>query len=255
IAAEYGLQVARDLLTLVRREIAWVTDVREQERSEHESLAGYVRSNVQAPFGELTGQVGSEHETVKVATAHAVDTLVLQRMEEKSRFITRELLADFDQAVVSPLIEAVRFALGDLQRKLDPADVEAALVDGWPRHLPERDQAVADDLVPGKTVALVIDPESFPELFDTLLESTLGDDYDAVQQRWRAVRHHVATGDFLVDGPPADRALPQQVRPLFETVDPWQPSVAILLGGEPDRPARFQLHTARDEVVLRARAW
>src|SRR5690606_19426679 len=59
IAAEYGLQVARDLLTLVRREIGWVTDELEQERAEHESLAGYVRSNVQAAFGELTGQVGS----------------------------------------------------------------------------------------------------------------------------------------------------------------------------------------------------
>lgn len=255
IAAEYGLQVARDLLGLVRREIAWVVDELEQERGEFESYSGYVRSNVQAAFGELTGQVGAEHETVRVASAHAVDTLVFQRMEEKSRFIARSLLADFDQAVVSPLMEAVRFALGDLQRKLDPADVEAAPVDGWPRHLPERDQAVPDDLVPGKTVALVINPESFPELFDDLLARTLGAEFDAVQQRWRAVRHHVVTGDFLADGPPADRALAQQVRPLFETVDHWQPSEAILLGGEPDRPARFRLHTERDQVVLRARAW
>lgn len=255
IVAEYGLQVARDLLSLVRRELAWVGDELEQERAEHESLSRYVRSNVQAAFGELTGQVGSEHEAVKVAAAHAVDTLVFQRMEEKSRFIARALLADFDQAVVSPLMEAVRFALGDLQRKLDPADVEAAPVDGWPRHLPERDQAVPDDLVPGKTVALVIDPDSFPELFDGLLAATLGGDYDAVEQRWREVRRHVVTGDFLADGSPADRELAQDVRPLFETVDHWQPSEAILLGGEPDHPARFRLHTERDEVVLRARAW
>ena len=38
-------------------------------------------------------------------------------------------------------------------------------------------------------------------------------------------------------------------------IDQWQPSEAILLGGEPDRPARFRLHTERDELVLRARAW
>lgn len=255
IAAEFGLQVAVDLLGLVRTEIAGVVDELEQERAEYESLAGYSRSNVQAAFGELTGQVGSEHQTVKVASAQAVETLVLQRMEEKSRFIARELLVDFDQGVVAPLIEAVRYSLGDLSRKLDPADVEAAPVDGWPRHLPQRDQGVPDDLVPGKTVALVIAPEAFPDLFDRLLSTTLGDDYDALHQRWRAVRHHVVTGDFLADRPPADRRLAHDVRPLFETVDVWQPREAILLGGEPDRPARFRLHTERDDLVMRARAW
>jgi hypothetical protein len=38
-------------------------------------------------------------------------------------------------------------------------------------------------------------------------------------------------------------------------VDRWQPSEAILLGGEPDRPARYRLHVERDELVMRARAW
>ncbi len=255
VAAEHGLQVARDLLGLVREEMALIADELEQERSEAESFASHVRSDVQAAFGELSGQLGSAHESVRAACSQAVETLVFQRMEEKSRFIARELLLDFDTAVVSPLIEAVRLGLGELRRKLEPADVEAAPVDGWPRHFPERDQAIPDDLIPGKTVALVIEPDSFAGLFDRLLTSTLGDEYEAEQQRWRAVRHHVVTGDFLAEGPPSDRRLAARVRSLVEVVDDWQPSEAILLGGEPDRPARFRLRTERDDLVLRARAW
>ncbi len=153
-----------------------------------------------------------------------------------------------------PLMEAVRLALGDLQRKLDPADVEAAPVDGWPRHNPRRDQAVSDDLIPGKTVALVIDPKSFPTLFDELLTSTLGVNYGAPAERWRIVRHDVVTGNYLEDSQPTDRRLAAQVRNLFEVVDQWQPSEAILLG-EADQPARFRLHIERDELVSRAKAW
>jgi hypothetical protein len=255
IAAEYGLGVLTELLGLVRQEIATAADDLDQERIEFENFSSHVRSNTQAAFGELGGQIGSEHEAVRAGAAQAVDTLVFQRMEEKSRFIARALLIDFDQSVVLPLIDAVRAALGDLQRKLDPADVEAAPVDGWPRHLPYRDQAVSDDLVPGKTVALVIDPQSFPLLFDELLATTMGTAGGATAERWRSVRHAVVTGGFLEDGAPADRRLAALVRELFEEVDRWQPSEAILLGGEPDRPARFRLHVERDELVLRARAW
>ncbi len=255
IASEFGLQVALELLALVRDEIRSAGDDLEQERIEFESFSAHVRSNVQAAFGELSGQIGSEHETVRLAAAHAVDTLVFQRMEEKSRFIARALLLDFDDSVVMPLMEAVRAALGDLQRKLDPADVEAAPVDGWPRHHPRRDQAVSDDLIPGKTVALVIDPKTFPALFDELLTATLGVGHGAPAERWRALRHHVVTGDFLEESSPSDRRLAARVRDLFEVVDQWQPSEAILLGGEPDRPARFRMHIERDELALRARAW
>jgi hypothetical protein len=255
IASEFGLQVVTELLNLVRDEIRSACDDLEQERIEFESFAAHVRSNVQAAFGELSGQIGSEHETVRMASAHAVDTLVFQRMEEKSRFIARALLLDFDESVVMPLMEAVRAALGDLQRKLDPADVEAAPVDGWPRHHPRRDQAVSDDLIPGKTVALVIDPKTFPALFDEMLAATLGVSYGAPAERWRNLRHDVVTGDFLQDSSPTDRRLAALVRSLFEVVDQWQPSEAILLGGEPDRPARFRMHIERDELVMRARAW
>ncbi len=255
ISSEFGLPVVIELLNLVRDEVHTACADLEQERIELESFSAHVRSNVQAAFGELSGQVGSEHETVKVASAHAVDTLVFQRMEEKSRFIARALLLDFDASVVMPLIEAARAALGDLQRKLDPADVEAAPVDGWPRHHPRRDQAVSDDLIPGKTVALVIDPKTFPALFDEMLAATLGVAYGAPAERWRNLRHEVVTGDFLEDSVPTDRRLAAQVQDLFEVVDQWQPSEAILLGGEPDRPARFRMHVERDELVLRARAW
>ncbi len=255
ISSEFGLPVVLELLNLVREEIRTACDDLEQERIEFESFSAHVRSNVQAAFGELSGQIGSEHETVKVASAHAVDTLVFQRMEEKSRFIARALLLDFDASVVMPLIEAVRAALGDLQRKLDPADVEAAPVDGWPRHHPRRDQAVSDDLIPGKTVALVIDPKTFPALFDEMLAATLGVAYGAPAERWRNLRHQVVTGDFLEDSLPTDRRLAAQVQDLFEVIDQWQPSEAILLGGEPDRPARFRMHIERDELVDRARAW
>ncbi len=255
IASEFGLPVVVELLNLVRDEIHTAGDDLEQERIEFESFSAHVRSNVQAAFGELSGQIGSEHETVKVAAAHAVDTLVFQRMEEKSRFITRALLLDFDNSVVMPLIEAVRAALGDLQRKLDPADVEAAPVDGWPRHHPKRDQAVSDDLIPGKTVALVIEPKTFPTLFDEMLTATLGVAYGAPAERWRILRHEVVTGDFLADSSPTDRRLAAQVQDMFEVIDQWQPSEAILLGGEPDRPARFRMHVERDELVMRARAW
>ncbi len=255
IASGYGLPVVNELLELVRGEIRTACDDIEQERIEFESFSAHVRSNVQAAFGELGGQLGSEHEAVRMASAQAVDTLVFQRMEEKSRFIARALLLDFDESVVLPLIEAVRLALGELQRKLDPADVEAAPVDGWPRHNPRRDQAVSDDLIPGKTVALVIDPKAFPALFDELLTATLGVNYGAPAERWRSVRHEVVTGNYLEDSQPTDRRLAAQVRGLFEVIDQWQPSEAILLGGEPDRPARFRLHSERDELVLRARAW
>lgn len=255
IAAEFGLLVTADLLELVRDEIRSACDDLEQERIEFESFSAHVRSNVQAAFGELTGQVGSEHEAVSLAAAHAVDTLVFQRMEEKSRFIARALLLDFEQAVVMPLAEAVRSALGELQRRLDPADVESAPVDGWPRHHPLRDQAVSDDLIPGKTVALVIDPKTFPRLFDELLKDTLGVAYGAKADRWRALRHRVVRGDFLEESEPSDRRLAARVEELFEVVDEWQPSEAILLGGVPDRPARFRLHVERDELVLRAQAW
>lgn len=255
IAAEYGLPVVAELLALARDEIRNACDDLEQERVEFESFSAHVRSNTQAAFGELSGQIGSEHETVKVASAYAVDTLVFQRMEEKSRFIARALLLDFDESVVMPLAEAVRAGYGDLQRKLDPADVEAAPVDGWPRHHPRRDQAVSDDLIPGKTVALVIDPKSFPGLFDELLAATLGVALGAPAERWRSLRHAVVTGDYLEEATPTDRRLAGRVRPLFEVVDQWQPSEAILLGGEPDRPARFRLHIERDELVDRARAW
>ncbi len=255
ISSEFGLPVVLELLNLVREEIRTACDDLEQERIEFESFSAHVRSNVQAAFGELSGQIGSEHETVKVASAHAVDTLVFQRMEEKSRFIARALLLDFDASVVMPLIEAVRSALGDLQRKLDPADVEAAPVDGWPRHHPRRDQAVSDDLIPGKTVALVIDPKTFPALFDEVLSATLGVAYGAPAERWRNLRHQVVTGDFLEDSLPTDRRLAALVQDLFEVIDQWQPSEAILLGGEPDRPARFRMHIERDELVDRARAW
>jgi hypothetical protein len=255
IASGYGLPVVNDLLELVRGEIRAACDDLENERIEFESFSSHVRSNVQSAFGELSGQLGSEHEAVRMAAAQAVDTLVFQRMEEKSRFIARALLLDFDESVVMPLMEAVRLALGDLQRKLDPADVEAAPVDGWPRHNPKRDQAVSDDLIPGKTVALVIDPKRFPALFDELLTSTLGVDYGAPAERWRTVRHAVVTGNYLEESQPTDRRLAAQVRGMFEVVDQWQPSEAILLGGEPDRPARYRLHLERDELVLRARAW
>ncbi|HEY7468419.1 MAG TPA: tubulin-like doman-containing protein [Acidimicrobiia bacterium] len=255
IASEFGLPVVIELLNLVRDEIHSACDDLEQERIEFESFSAHVRSNVQAAFGELSGQIGSEHETVRTAAAHAVDTLVFQRMEEKSRFISRALLLDFDGSVVMALIEAVRAALGDMQRKLDPADVEAAPVDGWPRHQPRRDQAVSDDLIPAKTVALVIDPKTFPALFDEMLAATLGMGYGAPAERWRSLRHEVVTGDFLEESTPTDRRLAAQVRDLFEVVDQWQPSEAILLGGEPDRPARFRMHIERDELVLRARAW
>ncbi len=255
IASGYGLPVVAELLELVRDEIRAACDDLENERIEFESFSSHVRSNVQSAFGELSGQLGSEHEAVRMAAAQAVDTLVFQRMEEKSRFIARALLLDFDESVVMPLMESVRLALGDLQRKLDPADVEAAPVDGWPRHNPKRDQAVSDDLIPGKTVAMVIDPKSFPSLFDELLTSTLGVDYGAPAERWRTVRHAVVTGNYLEDSQPTDRRLGAQVRDMFEVVDQWQPSEAILLGGEPDRPARFRLHLERDELVLRARAW
>ncbi|HEU4916063.1 MAG TPA: tubulin-like doman-containing protein [Acidimicrobiia bacterium] len=255
IASVYGLPVVSELLELVRSEVRAACDDLENERIEFESFSSHVRSNVQSAFGELSGQLGSEHEAVRMAAAQAVDTLVFQRMEEKSRFISRALLLDFDESVVMPLMEAVRLALGDLQRKLDPADVEAAPVDGWPRHNPKRDQAVSDDLIPGKTVAMVIDPKSFPALFDELLTSTLGVDYGAPAERWRTVRHAVVTGNYLVESQPTDRRLGAQVREMFEVVDQWQPSEAILLGGEPDRPARYRLHLERDELVLRARAW
>jgi hypothetical protein len=255
IASGYGLSVVSDLLELVRGEIRAACDDLENERIEFESFSSHVRSNVQSAFGELSGQLGSEHEAVRMAAAQAVDTLVFQRMEEKSRFIARALLLDFDESVVMPLMESVRLALGDLQRKLDPADVEAAPVDGWPRHNPKRDQAVSDDLIPGKTVALVIDPRRFPALFDELLTSTLGVDYGAPAERWRTVRHAVVTGNYLEESQPTDRRLAAQVRGMFEVVDQWQPSEAILLGGEPDRPARFRLHLERDELMLRARAW
>jgi hypothetical protein len=92
-------------------------------------------------------------------------------------------------------------------------------------------------------------------LFDELLTSTLGVDYGAPAERWRTVRHAVVTGNYLEDSQPTDRRLGAQVRDMFEVVDQWQPSEAILLGGEPDRPARFRLHLERDELVLRARAW
>ncbi len=255
IASVYGLPVVSELLELVRSEVRAACDDLENERIEFESFSSHVRSNVQSAFGELSGQLGSEHEAVRMAAAQAVDTLVFQRMEEKSRFISRALLLDFDESVVMPLMEAVRLALGDLQRKLDPADVEAAPVDGWPRHNPKRDQAVSDDLIPGKTVAMVIDPKSFPALFDELLTSTLGVDYGAPAERWRTVRHAVVTGNYLEESQPTDRRLGAQVREMFEVVDQWQPSEAILLGGEPDRPARYRLHLERDELVLRARAW
>ena len=255
IAAEWGLYVARDLLTKTRSELRWVVDELEQERLEHETLASHVRSNVQASFGELSGQVGSEHESVAHACANAVQTLVWHRMEEKARFIAREMLADFARSVVEPLIEAIRLALGELERRLDPGDVEATPIDGWPRHTPERDQAVPDDLIPGKTVALVMEPESFPGRFDELVTATLGRDFETRASRWREIRRQVVTGDFLDDSPISDRELARSVKSLFETVDEWQPSEAILLGGEPDRPARFKLHVGRDDVVLRARAW
>lgn len=255
IAAGYGLPVVLDLLSLTRDAIRSACDDLEQERIELESFSAHVRSNVQAAFGELSGQLGSEHEAVQTAAAQAVDTLVFQRMEEKSRFIARALLLDFDDSLVMPLQEAVRLALGDLQRKLDPADVEAAPVDGWPRHHPRRDQAVSDDLIPGKTVALVIDPKTFPTLFDEMLTSTLGVDYGAPAERYRSLRQAVVTGDYLQEAMPTDRRLAAQVQGLFELVDQWQPSEAILLGGEPDRPARFRLHIERDELILRARAW
>ena len=178
IASGYGLPVVNELLELVRGEIRTACDDLEQERIEFESFSAHVRSNVQAAFGELGGQLGSEHEAVRMAAAQAVDTLVFQRMEEKSRFIARALLLDFDESVVLPLMEAVRLALGDLQRKLTPPmwRLRPSMA---ARHNPRRDQAVSDDLIPGKTVALVIDPKSFPTLFDELLTATLGVNYGA----------------------------------------------------------------------------
>lgn len=255
IVAEWGLPVARDLLHRTRDEIRWVVDELEQERREFETLASHVRSNVQAAFGELSGQVGSEHDAIGQACASAIETLVWHRMEEKVRFIAREMLADFSRSVIDPLIEAIRLALGDLERRLDPADVEATPVDGWPRHAPERDQAVPDDLIPGKTVSLVLEPETFPRRFEWLVTSTLGRDFDTTAARWREIRRQVVTGAFLERAEISDRRLARLVKPLFEIVDEWQPNEAILLGGEPDRPARFKLHVGRDDVVLRARAW
>lgn len=252
VIADLGLQVASDLIALVASELDHIAEELEQERLEFEGYTAHARSNVQAVFGEMGGQVGSDHDTIARASSVAVEALVYQRMEEKSRFIARELVKDLNEAVIRPLAEAVRYALGDLQRKLRPDDVESALIDGWPRHLPQRDQAVPDDLIPGKTVALVIEHETFPGLFDELLAKSLGNEHDAIGDRWREVRHRVVTGDFLEDSA-TSKALDAHL--LFETVAKWQPKEAILLGGDPDRPARFKLRTARDEVVARAQAW
>src|SRR5690606_25400728 len=116
-------------------------------------------------------------------------------------------------------------------------------------------QAVPDDLIPGQTVALVMEPESFPGRFDELVTATLSRDFETRATLWRESRRPVVTGDFLHVSPLSDRELARSVKSLVETVDEWQPSEAILLGGEPDRPARFKLHVGRDDVVLRARAW
>lgn len=252
VIADVGLAVALDLIGLVSAELDQIATELEQERLEFESYTAHVRSNVQAIFSELSGQVGAEHDAVPRACATAVETLIFQRMEEKSRFIARELVRDLNQAVIGPLAEAIRFSLADLQRKLRPDDVQAAPIDGWPRHHPARDQAVPDDLIPGKTVALVIGHDTFPRLFEDLLSQSLGSANQALEDRWREVRHRVVTGDFL-DTSATSRG--RDAQPLFETVARWQPSEAILLGGDPDRPARFRLHTERDEVVARAQAW
>jgi hypothetical protein len=67
IASGYGLPVVNELLELARAEIRTACDDLEQERIEFESFSAHVRSNVQAAFGELGGQLGSEHEAVRMA--------------------------------------------------------------------------------------------------------------------------------------------------------------------------------------------
>ncbi len=253
--AQQGLSVTEQLIRRVVEELREASKELQAERHEWAVLADHLRSNVNAVLDHLGGgSLTKDAPEIEEACEVAVRTALYYRMEEKRRLVGAALINDIIPNVLDPMSTAVRDARQRLVIEIEPGGAMARPIDYWPRHEPSSDRGVPDALRPGGSVAPVIDPEGYPELFDRLLEKSLGDAADTQDHRYRLAREDAIRGRFIEEQPSViedHRLLP----PAVKVLDEWVPDEKLMVGGRPQQPARFVLNIDRDAILNRALAW
>ena len=242
--AEQGVQVALKLLGKTDAEMEHVKGELHAERQEELTLAEYLRSDVSDAIGSTGGKLATESEWVKKAIQTAVQTGIVRRYNAEHREMGSLLAEDLRSGLLEPLVRALGDAADELRIAVEAGESEAvsASIKDWPRHDPPSDRRVPEALEPGKSVKSVIDPDTFPGLFDDLTVRSTG--LDEKVEAYRSVRKKVIAGD--PDRPAAGRWIITDAK--------WA-SREWLTVDAPPSPASFTVMLKRDHLLERSRAW
>lgn len=242
--AEQGVQVALKLLDKTVAEMEHVKGELHAERQEELALTEYLRSDVSDAIGSTGGRLAADSERVKKAIASAVQTGIVRGYNAERRELGSLLAEDLRSGLIKPLVRALGDAADELRIAVEADESEpgSASIKDWPRHVPPADRRVPDALEPGKSVKSVIDPGTFPELFDDLTVRSTG--LEEKVEAYRSVRKKVIAGD------PDRRAAGQWII----TDAKWAPREWLTVDAPPS-PASFTVMIKRDHLLERSRAW
>lgn len=242
--AEQGVQVALKLLDKTDAEMEHVKGELHAERQEELTLAEYLRSDVSDAIGSTSSKLAAESEWVKKAIQTAVQTGIVRRYNAEHRELGSLLAEDLCSGLLEPLARALGDAADELRIAVEADEGEAvsASIKDWPRHDPPADRRVPDALEPGKSVKSVIDPDTFPGLFDDLTVRSTG--LDEKVEAYRSVRKKVIAGD--PDRPAAGQWIITDAK--------WAAREWLTVDAPPS-PASFTVMITRDHLLERSRAW
>ena len=243
--AEQGALVALKLLDKTDAEMERVKgELRAEQHKELTRVDYDLRSGVTDAIGPLRGRLNAENKLVDKAISSAVQIGIVRHYNAEHRKLGSRLAEDLRNGLLEPLARALRDAVGELRIAVDTDRNEAgsALIRGWPRHDPPAEQVVPDALKPGKSVKLVIDPDTFPGLFDELTVRSTG--LEEKVEAYRSVRKKAIAG--APDRPATERWIITDAK--------WAAREWLTVDAPPG-PASFTVMIKRDHLMERSRAW
>jgi hypothetical protein len=230
----HGVPVTEALLAAAAARVKEGIGELRRERNEEinpkvDKLAGRAR----ALLGEIkvTALPNSDEALAKAAESRGI--AVFHRLDAAYHELAADTLAGFPAGVLGPLRQCVasageRLSVGERQRHRE-------LVNGWPS------KGVPPRVMPAPSQLLLEPVESFPGLFDELLEATTG---GLVGDAERNAVMELLTGGWL---PGRDRDAPGRGSGLIARRAAWRHGSAT--------PAQFELRLEIPELKARAEEW
>lgn len=239
--AREGAPVTKELLSKLVTELEQVSVELQQEVLKHRRTASEVEQFVDAQLREAGGDlVPATHPNIRLAVARGVQGLQNQT-EAALRDLAVELIPDLAQNVVAPLRDALTHAHQGLVRDDSSQGGQPAKTALWPdgEDVPKR-------LRPAPNEFLVDPVEEFPQVFNTLVEKTVGAKAPGSDLR-DAVMQVITGSDHLIA---ADQA-------MIACRQVWVPKYTALHASATDTPSRasFDFDLAAERIRGRADAW